>query len=531
MDLPQEVLADILRRVGPLRHLADCRLVCGYWRATIDGRGLVLRHLLPSGAPRGAFINISAYAWGDTYFFARGGVGGVDSRLSDAPTTWCTAFVDHRNGLLLCKAAKGACFVYNPATRRSATLPPPPNAQPWGVASAAYLLFDPAVSLHHEVFLLPELPDEPKPPEPEDPPPPPFNVARLFFADTAEPPQIDSDEDDGEDWIYSENEPRWRTRAGGRREHLQAKEAKDTLGLMEWPPSLYIAQVFSSMTGKWEERAFVREGGAAGAVADMWSDPRSPGYGGVVPQCGPRRRHAVYWRRSLYVHCRGCFIIRLSLLTGKYTVTKTPEVVKLTGHGWAIPYLSKSQKGVYYTAIDGVKLWVWVLNEESLTAPPTWEMVHHVDLRPSLKQLTTFENLIGMDKSWILDDPAARRRVSMEEEYYEWDSDDDDNGHGHADVAEEGGHRQDVGWLDLLGYHPQKEIVLFGYKDELCAFAYYLRTSKVKYLGHLHPISNDYCFPAYVQESFVYTPCRMDLLCDQNGTSVDLSSWVTYPSQ
>jgi hypothetical protein len=138
-------------------------------------------------------------------------------------------------------------------------------------------------------------------------------VARLFFAESADgepsPPQIDSDEDDGEDWLYTEDEPRWRQRVG-HHEHRQAKEVKDTLGLMEWPPSLYLAQVFSSVTGQWEERAFVREGSAAGTVADMWSDPPSPSYGSVVPHCGSRRRHAVCFRRFLYVHCRGGFIIR-----------------------------------------------------------------------------------------------------------------------------------------------------------------------------------------------------------------------------
>ena len=57
MDLPEEMLADILRRV-PARHLAACRRVCAYWRATIDARRLLLPHLLP-GAPRGVFINMA----------------------------------------------------------------------------------------------------------------------------------------------------------------------------------------------------------------------------------------------------------------------------------------------------------------------------------------------------------------------------------------------------------------------------------------------------------------------------------------
>ncbi|XP_037426035.1 uncharacterized protein LOC119291383 isoform X2 [Triticum dicoccoides] len=361
MDLPEEMLADILRRV-PARHLAACRRVCAYWRATIDARRLLLPHLLP-GAPRGVFINM-AEGLRDTYFFARGGpTGGVDTRLVDAPTRWCTAFVDHRNGLLLCEASEGTRFVYNPATRRSAVLPPAPRAEPWSVASAAYLVFDPFVSLHHEVLLLPELPGEPQPPEPTDPPPPPpFNVARLFFADaeSSGPPQIDTDDetDYEEDWLSSdsasEDEPRKRARPR-QREHV---EAKDTLGLMEWPPSPYVVQVFSSETGRWGERAFVREGRAPGTVADMWSDPLSPSHGMAfyLPDCGPRRRCAVYWRQSLYVHCRGGFIMRLSLLTGKYVVIKTPGVTNVAERPWAMPRLSKSRKGVYCTIIDMLKL-------------------------------------------------------------------------------------------------------------------------------------------------------------------------------
>ncbi|XBI70038.1 hypothetical protein VPH35_064624 [Triticum aestivum] len=405
MDLPEEVLADILRRIPP-RHLAACRRVCADWRATIDARRLVLPHLLP-GAPRGAFINV-AESLRDTYFFARGGPAvGFDTRLADAPTSWCTSFVDHCNGLLLCEADEGTRFVYNPATRRSAVLPPAPSSEPSGVASGAYLVFDPFVSLHHEVLVLPELPGEPQPPEPADsPPPPPFNVGRLFFADAESlpPPQIDTDDEtgDGEDWLSwcSEDEPRKRARPR-QSEHV---EAKDTLGLMEWPPSPYVAQVFSSETGRWSDRAFVWEGGGAGTVADMWSDPLSPGYGMGFGHCRPRRRHAVYWRQSLYVHCRGGFIVRLSLLTGKYVVIKTPGVTKVAEHRWATPYLSKSRMGVYYSIVDCLKFKVWVLTDESPMATPVWEMVHHADLEPAIRQLIG-KNLQNAEKSWVQEDP------------------------------------------------------------------------------------------------------------------------------
>ncbi|OEL38212.1 hypothetical protein BAE44_0000769 [Dichanthelium oligosanthes] len=72
------------------------------------------------------------------------------------------------------------------------------------------LAYDPTLSPHYEVFLIPFLPDDPKS-TPLDP----------------ETPQS------------------------------------------EWPPSSYALQVFSSATGRWEEKLFGREGPAAGTIADM----------------------------------------------------------------------------------------------------------------------------------------------------------------------------------------------------------------------------------------------------------------------
>jgi hypothetical protein len=47
-------------------------------------------------------------------------------------------------------------------------------------------------------------------------------------------------------------------------------------GSIEWPPSSYVAQVFSSSTGQWEERAYVREDDVTVTVSDVWSDPWAP---------------------------------------------------------------------------------------------------------------------------------------------------------------------------------------------------------------------------------------------------------------
>ena len=84
-----------------------------------------------------------------------------------------------------------------------------------------------------------------------------------------------------------------------------------------------------------------------------------------------------------------------------------------------------------------------------------------------------------------------------------------------------------IGWLDFLGDHPCKAIVFLGHQYERCAYAYYLSTCKLEYLGYLWLAPRDQRFPACVQESHVYTPCSIDLLYDENGVSINLSKWVS----
>jgi hypothetical protein len=66
---------------------------------------------------------------------------------------------------------------------------------------------------------------------------------------------------------------------------------------VEWPPSVFKVQVYSSRAGQWEEWPFLREGDTA--TPTMWTD-----------RGGDPKRHAVYWRGALYVHCRKGLIIR-----------------------------------------------------------------------------------------------------------------------------------------------------------------------------------------------------------------------------
>lgn len=69
----------------------------------------------------------------------------------------------------------------------------------------------------------------------------------------------------------------------------------------EWPPSTMEMWVYSSGTGSWEEKTFVREGGPAGTLAEERA-AREPEY-----------RHAVCWHGALYAHCRNDFIMRYGI--------------------------------------------------------------------------------------------------------------------------------------------------------------------------------------------------------------------------
>ncbi|TVU23666.1 hypothetical protein EJB05_26045, partial [Eragrostis curvula] len=89
-------------------------------------------------------------------------------------------------------------------------------------------------------------------------------------------------------------------------------------GSVEWPPSSWTWHSLSSRTKRWEERVFVREGEAAGTVATLklrhWK----------YDEYDTRWRYGVYWQGSLYVHCRGEYVSRLSLSNHTYKVIKSP---------------------------------------------------------------------------------------------------------------------------------------------------------------------------------------------------------------
>ncbi|KAM0821201.1 hypothetical protein ACQ4PT_028945 [Festuca glaucescens] len=282
MDLPGEVLDDILQRVRP-RHLAACRRVCKNWRAVIDGRGLVLAHLTPR-PPRGIFINF--FGTSSHSFFSR----------DDAPTSPCcisskllflpdwrpmcnsSRVLDHSDGLIL-YANGDAMYVCKPVTRRWETLPPPPRRVPF-LYTRAYLVFDPAVSLHYDVLFFPDVPERPSLPGKRlGKGRPSRRVINFMNIENLPPP-------------------------------LKSKYEHDlnTVGSMEWPPYSYSVQAFSSTTGQWQARHFIRQGNTAFTVADVWSNPHA------ANGWSPLRRHGVYWQGAFYLHCGVDFIMRYLII-------------------------------------------------------------------------------------------------------------------------------------------------------------------------------------------------------------------------
>lgn len=223
--LPDDVLADVLRRLAP-RGLAASRCVCRSWRSLVDDRRLLRGDLLPRSLA-GIFLNYNELRHPE--FLARPGVDIAGYLMPRG-----IEVIDHCSGLLLEHHS-----VFNPATGRRAYLPeqPPPFLDEDYFLDDYYLAFDPTESPHYQVFMVPMV---------------------LVHSGVADRPPA--------------------------------------ISRSEWPPSPFVLNVFTSRTGRWEERSFVRQGEAAGTVGDMDYDH--------MPF------HSACWRGALYVHRQNDFVLR-----------------------------------------------------------------------------------------------------------------------------------------------------------------------------------------------------------------------------
>ncbi|CAM0955474.1 unnamed protein product [Alopecurus aequalis] len=419
--LPDDVLAEVLQRLSPL-VLAASRRVCRAWRDLVDAR---LRGHLLSRSVRGIFINFIAFRYDWSEFFSCPSTGpAICGGFYFLPTDRVT-LMDHCNGLLLCGDG-GREYVVNPATRRWARLPrrPPPHMR--GFGQSAYLAFDPAVSPHYEVFVIPRLP------------------VPAFFGE--------SDDED------------------------------DSLLESEWPPASCVLHVFSSMADQWDEKTFLRQGEAAGVVADRDPDRWYNEY------------HAVYWRSVLYIHGQHGYLTRMSMTNHTYRVIRLPggDELRLPADYERRAYpcyrLGRSLRGVYCARINHPnRLQLWHLDESR--GQTEWVVMHDIDLEIFAPKHDALNHY---------------REPAPVEEKYDWNSD-EDNVLDIEDAAE-GGYG---GHYHFLGFHPYKEIVYLYLDVAGRGLAYDWNKSRFQDLGSLGPMVSYYQPPTGTDPSFAYMPCWM----------------------
>ncbi|TVU45320.1 hypothetical protein EJB05_04804, partial [Eragrostis curvula] len=320
LPLPEDVLADVLRRLPP-RSLAFSRCVCKAWRAVVDGRRLLRADLLPHSV-RGIFLMyhdlefpafLSSPSKQPVMIFDK-----LDlDRLRPDPYMQSFAKVlDHRNGLLLYQDRRGM-HVANPATQRRAQLPTPPRFGGTFFSSVGNLLFDPTESPHYEVLLVPV------------------------------------------DRRTEETEKEMRHQAMDKSE--------------EWPALTWVLCVFSSRTGQWEERSFVREGDSV-RTSDVGHDLLW-------------RASSAYWRGAFFVQCNdGSAVLRISLSNDTYRVIELPADIGEIKYNK--PYLGQSKHGVCCALFDGwfsCKFRVWILDESS--GKTGWVLKHHIDIEHNVSRV------------------------------------------------------------------------------------------------------------------------------------------------
>nr|CAB3486371.1 unnamed protein product [Digitaria exilis] len=441
--LPDDSIAEFLRLL-PAASLATALCVCKAWRNIIDGHELLLPHILPHNV-HGIFINYSNHR--RPHLFASSSSSwtssDVDGMLGFMPNEqrdWWSV-MDHCNGLLLCCINMDADLcVCNPATRQWTLLPrqtkrlwsdePPHHAY-------GYLVFDPLVSPHFEVFLIPAVP--------EKPPPPDRWFAEEIDDDIEEMPPVDEDD---------------------------MESADDPCLLMEWPPSQWVVNVFSSRTGG--------------------------------------------------------FIARLQVSGHKYQVIKTPA---FTHRGK--PYLGRTDKGVCFGIVHSL-LRVWILSESR--GRMEWVLKHQHDLVPHAQYISScYDNGKRAKGPWTViqehnDDLHDSDDISetASSENFEWNSnnadilsvevgDSDDStketlaelNFDWLSVDDEDGDEEYYSsqTFDILGFHPHEDVVFLV--EPFGAAAYDLNSSKIRYLGDSKPKSYDQTPSHGIFESFVYTPCMI----------------------
>ncbi|KAE8790895.1 hypothetical protein D1007_34709 [Hordeum vulgare] len=280
--LPCDVLLDILRRLA----IARCRCVCRAWRAAIaDAHEFLLPCYFPPRVFPGIFIT-KIGCRSDAAFFAppRPATGGQCA--DDRPDFWSPIYrLNHGRGLcpsLVQRPSPLRALVWSPLHVQPGDGKVCSSAIPGGVelARAMFLAFDPAVSLHYEVFLFNK----------EDPirqPPTRIDLEQLSQEEEEEvveqPPTWTDLEQTCLPTLFAEEQ------LSEKEEEEEEEEEESVHG-----------------PGQWEKREFAPGSCAPGHLYDMVT-ASSPGYYEKVWS-------SEYWHGSLYVHCHNCVLLILEHL-------------------------------------------------------------------------------------------------------------------------------------------------------------------------------------------------------------------------
>uniref|UniRef100_K4AI99 F-box domain-containing protein n=1 Tax=Setaria italica TaxID=4555 RepID=K4AI99_SETIT len=205
---------------------------------------------------------------------------------------------------------------------------------------------------------------------------------------------------------------------------------------LKWPPSVCTLLIYSSSTGSWEERPFVREGPTITIAANLW------------PFSDLGRSHGVYWNGALYVYWSG-FSMRITLSNDTYQVLPLPTSIKTSEYYQ--PCLGKSKNGVHLVVVDDQKqLQVWFLDE--FGGKMEWVLKHDAKLQAVKLPKYTYRPWILQDGNY--NDQETTNKELVQEKELDWDSDDDND-----DGIGEWGEKCSCKSIEVFGFHPYREII------------------------------------------------------------------------
>ncbi|CAL4935131.1 unnamed protein product [Urochloa decumbens] len=351
--------------------------------------------------------------------------------------SWSTVR-DHCNGLLLLDG-----YVLNPVTRRLDPLPPSPSLpEKMHCSPCECLAYDPTVSPYYEVISFPRF-----------------------------------------------------------RSYRKQSELDPAIEQSEWPPAQWMLQVFSSRTGSWEERAFVREGEAVGTIADRRLF--------IGTQC-----NSVYLGGVLYIHyCESDFILRGFTFTGYPCQVidinyhyDNGEAVVIEESEWSSEEeyeWSSEEDNVEALVEDGIECSILEANkannmEAFIEEESEWSSEEDDDVEaPVEDECSLLESNKSNNMEALVEEDFEWNSEASVDEKVEWNSDNEDS---RAKPYNK--------YIGILGFHPYREIVFLS-ESIKSGLAYHLNGSKIDDLGNMYPKRYDEQLlnEMFIESSFPYTPC------------------------